>query len=1129
MSSFLPPAVVFLLGNIEDLKLKLDEADVRLAKTDAAMAESGGKGKAAFLGVAAAIAGVAAESVHLASEFDASMARINTQDNAQLTTQQMKDLKNSVLDLGGPVAQTPEALSEAMIHVYGSGLKGAAALDLLTTAAKGATIGNANLTDVTNALDAAIAIGIKGTGDYQVAMGELNATVGAGDMTMQNLAEALGGPMLATVKGYGLSITDVGAALAVFGDRNIRGAEAATELRMATQALAVPAATGGKALASIGLATDDLRKDLQQGGLKQALNDLNDRLLAAGYTSTTAGSLITAAFGKKAGGGLNVLLDSLASSTSNFNEKFEAVGESGKNFASAWSQTQDTLAFKIKATEAALQGMGVKIGEFLIPAVSGFIDYVDHTGGPALAKFGDGLRDAFDSPAAHEAEAMLLATGRDVITFLKDAAGAAGDFEHAVAPAAAVVAGVFLVALRAVGTILSDVVGPALEAVGGFVRDNTGLVTVLSEVALAGLITRMLYVKALAGVDMFATFAAGIGRAAESAAYLARATASGVIFDTMRVKVAAAADAVRGLTVTTQAAAAATAAQAAATTAAGVAEQSAALQTMFGAVAAKAKAGNLALLAASTTTAATAAEIEGAATEAMSAKTALLAAAAGITTKKVQALGEASLATAAAQQEAAASAAAAAAAQEEAATAGGHWMSGLGKSLPVIGLAVTGIGLLGNEIGHLAGVGDHTALSVAKLTTAMTGIAAGTPAHVQQLADLGTSLAEMSQKMGRSVAGLTSYDQSLASLVSSGHASDAAAVIAKLSAETDSHGNKLINVTRDFPAYLAALDDAALRAKQASTATDDASASLGGVKPPLDAAAQAAQDASDALNNVTAAFADLTDHLQASGDLDAFKKDILEVSDTVKKNGASLQDNTLAGLANREAFRAAGQQILTYRDTQIKQLTATEGVTQATKDANNAAADQATQLLATWKQAGANKDQIDAYAKALGLVPKDLNTTVTVGQRSLDEALAKMQALRSAGVGGGHVVGHDTFKAAGGWVRGPGTTTSDSVPAMLSNREFVVSAAGAASVPPGLLDAINNGDLASARASLGGMGSPTSGPLTSGSSGGGDIHVTVYVQDPGQPKWRVAKNVRTEVLRYDRRNSGNGLALAGTA
>lgn len=380
LGGLLPPVVATLVADIGEFKAKMGEANAEMDSTASTAARTGMLGKAGLLALAGGALAVGAESVHMASEFDASMTRINTQDNADLTTQQMKNLRNSVLDLAGPTAQAPDALAEAMIHVYGAGLKGAQALDVLKIAGEGATVGHANLTDVTNALDAAIATNIPGVQNYSQAMGELNATVGAGDMTMQDLANALGGPMLATVKSYGLNITDVGAGLAVFGDRNIRGSEAATELRMAVQALAVPAKEGGAALKSIGIASGQLNQDLQQGGLKQALNDLQDHLLQAGYSSQSAGQLITEAFGKKAGGGLSVLLDSLSSSTSNFNEKFQAVATSGKNFTSDWAQTQDTLAYKIKSLESAAEALGVKLGNALIPAVTQLLGWLQDLG-----------------------------------------------------------------------------------------------------------------------------------------------------------------------------------------------------------------------------------------------------------------------------------------------------------------------------------------------------------------------------------------------------------------------------------------------------------------------------------------------------------------------------------------------------------------------------------------------------------------------------------------------------------------------------------------------------------------------------------------------------------------------------
>ena len=186
-------------------------------------------------------------------------------------------------------------------------------LNAVKIAAEGAKVGNANLEDVTNALTAAIASGIPGVSELQARAMEkaLNAIVGAGDMKMQDLAEAFGSGLLATVKGFGLSLKDVGAALDVFGDNNIRGAHAATDLRMAVQALAVPAATGKAQLQSMGLSMTSLADTMRQHGLLATLEELQARFKATGVTASEQGQVITEILGKKAGVGLALLMEQM--------------------------------------------------------------------------------------------------------------------------------------------------------------------------------------------------------------------------------------------------------------------------------------------------------------------------------------------------------------------------------------------------------------------------------------------------------------------------------------------------------------------------------------------------------------------------------------------------------------------------------------------------------------------------------------------------------------------------------------------------------------------------------------------------------------------------------------------------
>lgn len=367
--SFLPPVVAVLTANITGFKAKMGEAQAEMEKTGGASAGL----KTAALGIAAAVVGIGYESAKLAVSFQAQMETLATQ--AGVPQSQIKSLGNSVLDLAGQVGFSPTSLAEALYHIESSfasvGITGPKAMELLKTAAEGAAIGHANLVDVTNALDAAVASGIPGVSDFNQAMGVLNATVGAGDMTMQDLSEAFSTGLLASVKGYGLSITDVGAALATFGDNNIRGANAATDLRMAVQALAVPAKSGETILAKMGIAGGQLAKDMQTGGLTKALGDLKSHMDKMGVSAQEQGQVLTEIFGKKAGVGATVLYDQL----DRLKSKYPELTKSANNFGGAWAETQKTFSQKMKEVEATLAAVGVRIGEKLLPILSKLADW----------------------------------------------------------------------------------------------------------------------------------------------------------------------------------------------------------------------------------------------------------------------------------------------------------------------------------------------------------------------------------------------------------------------------------------------------------------------------------------------------------------------------------------------------------------------------------------------------------------------------------------------------------------------------------------------------------------------------------------------------------------------------------
>ena len=461
-----------------------------MASVNAEVNKAGGAMRAFHKTAALAGVGLAAvgyESVKMAAKFDASMTLLHTQ--AGVAKDQMGTLKKGVLDLAGKVGQDPDSLAESLFHVESNfesmGISSKKALSLVETAAKGATTGHADLVDVTNALTAAVASGIPGVQNFDQAMGVLNATVGVGDMKMQDLAAAFSSGMVATVKGFGLSITDVGAALAVFGDNNIRGSLAGNQLRMSVMALAKPVSTAKDSLDKLGLSQTTLAKDMQKGGLKLALEDLVGRMHKAGISSKEQGQIITDAFGRKAGAGLNILVGQM----DRLESKYPALEKGAKGFGTAWADTQKTFAFQMKALQASFDALMISVGEKLIPPLQAFVSVLLAHKGAAVA--------------ATAALAGLLAATVAVSVAMK-AAAAAQLLWAAGARAVAVMAGVFeTVALRAM------YMREAFLVAGGGVAGLKAAFASLGKVAKASLVVGGLALLALAVAKI-----AGLGKTA---------------------------------------------------------------------------------------------------------------------------------------------------------------------------------------------------------------------------------------------------------------------------------------------------------------------------------------------------------------------------------------------------------------------------------------------------------------------------------------------------------------------------------------------------------------------------------------------------------------------------------------
>ncbi|QMU78883.1 phage tail tape measure protein [Streptacidiphilus sp. PB12-B1b] len=513
-------AATEMAGSVTAASAEASEATEGLSTKVLGLGELGGMLKAAL---PLSIAAIGYESIKSAAKFQAAMTQISTQAGVPLS--KIKSLGDGVLSLAGQVGQSPDSLAEALYHVESNfssmGISGAKALNLVKVAAEGATTGHADLVDVTNALTAAVASGIPGVQNMGQAMGALNAIVGAGDMQMQDLADAFGSGMVATVKGFGLSLADVGAALDVFGDNNVRGANAATMLRMSVQALAQPIATAGPELQKLGLTSTQLGKDMQNGGLLPAMNDLMAHMRAAGVTAKEQGQVITEVFGKKAGSGLNILADQM----DRLKSKYPAIAAGANSFASAWVTSTHTLSVQFAQIKDGFESVMIRIGEGLIPQVSSFISLIESKGTPIVHGFAtalSGIASGFSGStptsapaaageghlqagagAAATATAPALSPWQKVGQVFKTVADDLSHFADAathfasvliktVGPSLATLVGTAVLgALSALGSILSTTVTPALKDLANFTDQHKTIMQWLVDAFLAPLALRL--------------------------------------------------------------------------------------------------------------------------------------------------------------------------------------------------------------------------------------------------------------------------------------------------------------------------------------------------------------------------------------------------------------------------------------------------------------------------------------------------------------------------------------------------------------------------------------------------------------------------------------------------------------
>lgn len=285
----------------------------------------------------------------------------------------------------------------------------------------------------------------------------------------------------------------------------------------------------------------------------------------------------------------------------------------------------------------------------------------------------------------------------------------------------------------------------------------------------------------------------------------------------------------------------------------------------------------------------------------------------------------------------------------------------------------------------------------------------------------GSDMAKFEKQVGQ-------LDAAFAALVDGGNADLAAEQYAAFTAAAVEQGVEIEALAKFFPQYSGALDAAAEANIPAATTAEEHAAAL-------EEQAQAADDAWKSIKS-------LSDGLLGIRNAEVgFEAAIDDATASLKENGKTLDINTAKGRANRTALDNIASSGWAWID-QMREQGATDDELRAKMQRTR------DEYIDVARKMGMSEKAAKELADQLGLIPGRITSEVEVdtsdATRRLNSWINAAQRRQVsinvvANTGGLGRLGY-TAKAKGGSVVGPGTGTSDSIPALLSNGEHVLTA-----------------------------------------------------------------------------------------
>ena len=345
---------------LADLKTFQSQTATSKDKLAAFSSAATSTGRSLTKGLTVPIAGIGAAAVAVTAKFDAGMSKVQAISGA--TSGEMEKLRAKAKEMGAQTKFSATESAEAFNYMAMAGWKTNDMLDgiegiMNLAAASGEDL--ATTSDIVTDALTAFGLSAKDSTHFAdvlaAASSNANTNVSMMGETFKYVAPVAGA--------LGFSVEDVSTAIGLMANSGIKGSQAGTALRNIFTRMVKPTKDSAKVMKDLGISVTD-----SSGQMKDFDTIMGD--LRKGFDGLSEAEKAQAASALAGQYGMSGLLAIVNSSDKDFNKLKDSIYNADGASQQMAETMMDNLPGAITLAKSALEGLGIRIGEVITPAVT---------------------------------------------------------------------------------------------------------------------------------------------------------------------------------------------------------------------------------------------------------------------------------------------------------------------------------------------------------------------------------------------------------------------------------------------------------------------------------------------------------------------------------------------------------------------------------------------------------------------------------------------------------------------------------------------------------------------------------------------------------------------------------------